>query len=161
MNNFVVAHNQVPAWLATIDPVENKSLCENNSLYICSSIAKKKKTCCQGNEITEWFEVINYSVLSGTNGTNEAISTCLAHTSFIHCDWKAIQKLLLRIHLSVASRKKTNSESKRSHLNSSISSRKKCLNACAVGTFAKYETKIVYCSTPNEIVIIRRRKTPL
>jgi len=43
---------------------------------------RKKKTCCQGNEITEWFEVINYSALSGTDETSEAISTCLAYTSF-------------------------------------------------------------------------------
>lgn len=119
MNNFVVAHNQNPAWAATIDPEENKSLCENNSTYICSSIAKKK-ICCQGNEITEWFEVINYSALSGTNGTSEAIFTCLIVLHLGHCDWKAIQKLILRTHLSAASRKKTTSVSKRGHLNSSI-----------------------------------------
>lgn len=100
MNNFVVAHNQVSAWLATIDPEENKTLCENNSSYICSSIAKKKP-CCQGNKITEWFKVINYSALSGTNGTSDAISTCLVHTSQGHCDWEAIQKLVLRTHLGV------------------------------------------------------------
>ena len=42
----------------------------------------KEKNRCQGNAITEWFEVINYSASPGTNETNAAISTCSTNTSF-------------------------------------------------------------------------------
>lgn len=40
-----------------------------------------KNICCQGNEITEWFEVMNYSASSGTNGTSEANFHLLSYTS--------------------------------------------------------------------------------
>ena len=51
----------------------------------------RKNICCQGNEITEWFEVINYSASSGTNGTSEAnfhLLSYILHSG--HCDWEAI-----------------------------------------------------------------------
>lgn len=50
----------------------------------CTSVPhRRKKTCCQGDKITEWFEVINYSTLQGANGTSETISTCFIQTFLI------------------------------------------------------------------------------
>lgn len=60
-------------------------------------------------KITEWFEVINYSIRSGTNG---------AKGKYFHLlNKKAIQMLMLGAHLSATHRKKANKVgAEKSHL---------------------------------------------